>query len=383
MIQEMNTAFENTTRSLSGDNGRQVWLMTLFALLVLSAWVAWSFLFPIPIHKSALSGRLEKTANPVSIVAHRDGYVKQHQIDVGREVSRQDILLRFDDGQELQKDRRIQLEIKKLAQQKTWLEREIESFEKGGEENIRLLKLQHEKTIQALLHASEQSDLIQQIVSRMEESGVESQLDLLTHRLRSREHAAKVEDLKFDLRQYTTKQRQYQQVQAAGLARLNKQLAQLEGEAAEALQDAAAQKQILSDLDIIAPVDGQVAEAIAITPGEWIARGTPLGTILPAGDWQYIAYFAPSEVYGHIRAGQVADIHLDGFPWQQYGSLKGQVTRVDSERRGHQVRVILQLIGQGPDIPLQHGMPGTVHIQTETATPWQLLLRAVSASVNS
>ena len=101
----MSVAFENTTRSLANDINSQAWLLTIIAVLILSAWIAWSFLFPIPIYKSALTGRLEKAAKPVSIIAHRSGYIKHHQINVGQNISAQDILLRFDDNQELLRKR--------------------------------------------------------------------------------------------------------------------------------------------------------------------------------------------------------------------------------------------------------------------------------------
>ena len=379
--QEVSVAFENTTRSLANDINSQAWLLTIIAVLILSAWIAWSFLFPIPIYKSALTGRLEKAAKPVSIIAHRSGYIKHHQINVGQNISAQDILLRFDDNQELLRKRQIHLEIEKLVNQRHWLRSEMAALKAAAVENNQLLQLQQQQAEQDLEHATRQFSLQQQIVVSMDQSGIESQLDLLTQRLRSTELKALVDSLKSSLEQYAIQQRQTRQEQAAQLARLRNQLARLSGEIDEGRQQAAMQQQILDDLDIVAPISGELAEAIALTAGAWITEGSELGTLLPTGDWQFVAYFRPSDVYGHIRTGQVAKIDMDGFPWQQYGSLHGRVTQVDSERRAHQVRVVLQLTAPQPQIPLQHGMPGTVHIQTEEATPWQLLLRAISAPV--
>jgi membrane fusion protein (multidrug efflux system) len=77
-------------------------------------------------------------------------------------------------------------------------------------------------------------------------------------------------------------------------------------------------------------------------------------------------------------------LRLDGFPWTQFGSLAATVTRVASEARDGQVRVELHLASPGgrPDIPMQHGLPGTVEIHVEEITPLVLIVRAAGRLVN-
>jgi membrane fusion protein (multidrug efflux system) len=78
-----------------------------------------------------------------------------------------------------------------------------------------------------------------------------------------------------------------------------------------------------------------------------------------------------------VRPGQAARVRLEGFPWAQFGSVPAEVRRVASEVRDGQVRVELGL-RPAPDsaIPLQHGLPGTVEIAVDRASPALLVLRS-------
>jgi len=348
---------------------------------MLLVWVAWSFLFPVNIHKTATSGRLERTASPVPIIAPSSGYIKFSRLDVGEYRLKDAILLRYVDHQELQESRQIELQIEQLIRQAVLKKKEISSAEAASAANRQNLILQQTQTGQALQHAIEQASLQQQIVRSMERSGVESQLDLFTQKLRSKELTATVDRLQHDLDRHPSLIEQFNQSAASRRFRLQSELAGLNGRLVEAQQQAVRQQQILADLNIVAPLAGELAEALTLNQNEWITAGTTLATLLPAGDLRFIAYFDPADVYGHVDEGQMAEIQLAGFPWQQYGSLIGRVIQVDRARRAGQVRVVLQLVEPLPPVPLQHGMPGLASIRTEQATPVQLLLRAIDFTV--
>ena len=75
-----------------------------------------------------------------------------------------------------------------------------------------------------------------------------------------------------------------------------------------------------------------------------------------------------------VRAGQTAQVRLDGFPWAQHGSVNARVQRVDGE-----VREVQGLQGREPRLPpqlLQHGLSGSVEVALESVSPAVLLLRA-------
>ena len=67
---------------------------------------------------------------------------------------------------------------------------------------------------------------------------------------------------------------------------------------------------------------------------------------------------------------------MDGFAWTQFGSVRARVTAVDAEPRDGRVRVELAVVGAPPSVPMQHGLPGTLEVEVERATPATLVLRA-------
>jgi len=95
-----------------------------------------------------------------------------------------------------------------------------------------------------------------------------------------------------------------------------------------------------------------------------------------------VADFAPASAMGRVRPGQPGRMRLDGFPWAQFGSIEARVGRVATEIRDNQVRVEFvpsdPAIGGGNAVAgmMQHGLPGSIEVTIERASPALLVLRA-------
>jgi multidrug resistance efflux pump len=125
-----------------------------------------------------------------------------------------------------------------------------------------------------------------------------------------------------------------------------------------------------------APIGGRLAEAAALRPGAMVKEGDRLSAIVASGRLAVVAQFAPSAALGRIRNDQPARIRLDGFPWIQYGVVTARVAKVAGEVRDGTVRVEMAIDpATAKSIPLQHGLPGSVEVEVERATPWTLLMR--------
>ena len=109
----------------------------------------------------------------------------------------------------------------------------------------------------------------------------------------------------------------------------------------------------------------------------FVKAGDKLAAVVPAGSLKVVADFLPAVALGRVQAGQPARLRLDSFPWAQYGSLVTTVSSVASEIRDGRVRVELTVSSQPTArLPLQHGLPGTLEVEVEQATPATLVLRA-------
>jgi len=126
---------------------------------------------------------------------------------------------------------------------------------------------------------------------------------------------------------------------------------------------------------IRAPWSGRLGEAKALAPGTVVAEGERVAAVVPDDQLRIVAQFAPSTAMGRLHQGQPARMRMHGFPWAQHGTLEATVAHVADEIRDGAVRVELDVRRASARLPLQHGMPGNLEVETETISPASLLLR--------
>lgn len=109
-------------------------------------------------------------------------------------------------------------------------------------------------------------------------------------------------------------------------ARQRSQLAVIDGQVA-ALEQSRLERAVQSDARVEAPASGFVA-AVLVEPGQPVASGTPLLTVLPEGSPLEAHLHAPSRAIGFVRAGQEVRLRYPAFPFQKFGSHRGRVVSV-------------------------------------------------------
>ncbi len=102
-----------------------------------------------------------------------------------------------------------------------------------------------------------------------------------------------------------------------------------------AQSDQARIEQLLAQKVLRAPVDGQVQSLSVNTLGGVVMPGQVIVTIVPDNMPLMIEAALSNEDAGFVHVGQHVDIKVDAFPYQQYGSLSGEVTWIspDAELR--------------------------------------------------
>jgi multidrug efflux pump subunit AcrA (membrane-fusion protein) len=81
---------------------------------------------------------------------------------------------------------------------------------------------------------------------------------------------------------------------------------------------------------ITAPVAGRVVE-VSISPGSTLVPGLPAFTLIPASSETISVAFASPPVHAQIHTGQDVLLAASSAPSGQYGSIKGQITRIGEE----------------------------------------------------
>lgn len=374
----MASSFPQTIRSLKADRLRHRVVVVSFLLAMIASWLAWFTLARIPVYRVSERARLEVSRVAHPVVSRVVGDVVENRLRLGDEVSVGDVLVRLDDSAP-------QLALREGQAKAADLERRLEAVDRETAAEERALKAFRKAAPVA----------VAELESRLREAKARERFAAFSaesfEELRRRKSASAEEYLKAVTESEAAsavvkatqvgidKLREDQKVQELDRER---RLAELQRNRAEVAGQLTVQQTTLARLQheaeqrvIRSPVSGYVAQTRNFPIGASVATGTTLGYVVPPSHPHVIALF-PSSDAGRLRAGQKAQLRLDGFPWLQYGSLKARVQRVASESQDGLLRAELS-ISDPPSlqIPVEHGLSGSVHVQVERVSPAVLLLR--------
>ena len=95
----------------------------------------------------------------------------------------------------------------------------------------------------------------------------------------------------------------------------------------QALAQAQAENESKRETEVLAPETGELATLLA-TPGQSVAAGQTLATLLPAGSALEAELYVPTRAAGFVRPGTPVWLRVDAFPYARYGQLPAHVREV-------------------------------------------------------
>jgi membrane fusion protein len=95
----------------------------------------------------------------------------------------------------------------------------------------------------------------------------------------------------------------------------------------QALAQAQAENESHRGMVVLAPQAGELATLLA-APGQSVAAGQTLATVLPAGAALEAELWVPTRSAGFVRAGMPVWLRVDAFPYARYGQLSAHVREV-------------------------------------------------------
>ncbi|MDP3642557.1 MAG: HlyD family efflux transporter periplasmic adaptor subunit [Bacteroidota bacterium] len=96
---------------------------------------------------------------------------------------------------------------------------------------------------------------------------------------------------------------------------------------------------------VTSPIVGKISYTSVWTENQEVKAGELIGTVIPQGDLTIIAKaIIPTAGFGKVEVGQRVNIKLSGFPYMQFGMLKGRIRSVSlvPESKGYVAEIELK-----------------------------------------
>lgn len=378
----MSPSFSRTFRSLDADGSRRNVILLALVAGLLGAWTTWFVAARVGVYAATSHARLEVDREQHAVGAPVSGRVLGVDLAVGRRVQAGDVLLELDAESErlAMAEEEVRLaptaaQVEALKRERAAQEQALADDRRSAQSAIAEAEARARQAASAAAFAEEEAGRLSTLRAR----GLVSDLDALRAANAARERADEAQTAQFAARRARGEIDVRAQDRLARIARLQREITELEGTAAEA---AARTMRLQHDIDrraVRAPIGGTLAEVAPLRSGAVVAEGDRLATIVPDGDLKVVAFLTPAAL-GRVRPGQPARVRLEAFPWTQYGSASARVVSVAGEPRDGQVRVELVLTATGDlPVPIQHGLPAEVDIEVERVSPAVLVLRTVAS----
>jgi len=349
------------------------------------AWCVWFFEARVRVTLSAAGARIEAAQVGHRLQTPVEGYLTGVYSELGEVVERGQVLYQLDAAAEERERARLLAEQNALRAQIVPLKQEIRAVEDSLSAQREATRVHLEEAQVRKREAEELATFRDSEQGRkrdLADAGVLALSELLQSESDATQQRTEVHARSVAAERVLADQNVNRAERVEKLASLRREVALFEGKLQTLAVDLLDGERRIDLRRIRAPVSGRLGELVTLTVGSFVHQGDTLGTVIPGGGLRIVAFLPPEQAVGRIRAGQIARMRLNGFPWTQYGSVAAVVTHMAEEVRDGQVRVELRLSGEKPSrIPLQHGMIGSIEIEIEYDSPATLLWRATGRAL--
>jgi len=338
----------------------------------------WFFLARVAVYRVSDAARLESGGAAYQVQAPVAGRVVSSILSLGLQVAKGRVLVQLEDEAEQRQLQEERTALTVIAPQLEAIRDQIkaeEAAQAASEETARVALNQARTQLHGAMAALQYAE---DKARRYEQGrGAVAEIDLLKAQAEAQERRTAVDNEGLEIARLERDQVTQERDRTAHIDDLRKQARELEGKVDTKAATVRRLEYESERRKIRAPITGSLAEVGTPRVGTIVREGELLASIVPSRTIYAVAEFVPSEALGHIRPGQRAWIRLKGFPWTEYGSLEAKVVSVASEIRDGSIRVEFTVAANPSSaVPIQHGLPGMVEVETERVSPATLVLRA-------
>ena len=356
-------------------------ILGVFTLLI--AAIIWACFSKIDVVVTS-SGSVQPIGNINIVQSYAGGFVKSIDVEEGKYVHAGDVLIQLN-------TETLDIDQERLETQKNVLNVQQEIYQKiQSGEAVSTIKASDYDTdlqpyIQAILDADasynntlsnlekEKSDaeLNQQIgqlqLEEYQENGTERQAK--SQELTNQQYALAVEQAELKIKDTET---QYS-------SQINSKLSEIGSQLDEINTNLEKYKLSKEYQNITAPVNGYVNSIAVNTIGETVTSAEQLVTIVPDNTPVEMVCYVKNMDIADIEVGMEAEIKLEAYPYNKYGTVKGNVKYIspssfNSEQLGSVYLVKLEMDNSNENIDVISGLSGSVEIKTDKRTVMEYFL---------
>ena len=149
---------------------------------------------------------------------------------------------------------------------------------------------------------------------------------------------------------------------------INASLSEISGKLKQAESEMEKYSLSLEYQKITAPVNGYINSISVNNIGETVTAAQQVITLVPADAPVEMVCYVKNMDIADIRTGMDAEIKLEAYPYNKYGTVKGTVRYISpssfsSEQMGSVYLVKLDLENTNPNIRVMSGLSGTVEVK--------------------
>lgn len=347
-------------------------ILGIFSLLIIA--VIWACLSKTDIVVTS-SGTIQPVGNISSLNSYASGTIKSINIEEGAYVKAGDVLIELD-------TQSLDIDADTLNSQKKTLEaqKNVLSMIRNGEDVSAIDVSSYDTDLQSyVLTIIDNDKAYRNNLSTLESAKDNAGLnrDIAKIKLDDYNVDPRISMAEYNAQQLVLKQAENEYLQAemnvlnaqtsyseqinSNLSEINGKLSQIEAELEKYRLSIEYQK-------ITAPVNGYINSIAVNNIGETVTTAQQIVTIVPADTPIEMVCYVKNMDIADINVGMDAEIKLEAYPYNKYGTVKGTVKYIspssfNTEQMGSVYLVKLDVDDSNPNINVMSGLTGTVEVK--------------------
>lgn len=345
-------------------------ILGIMTLLIVA--VTWACLSKVDVVINA-AGTVQPAGNLNVVQSYVGGTVESINVSEGMYVEAGDILVELD-------TRSVDIDVEQLGNEKVILQAQRDIYTRilNGDDVSRTNIQAYDDELQSYVQAIIDTDAnYHNNMSNLDLEKENAQLNYDISKLQLNEYKNTGNRNQIDMQELVVEQQEValekielsiNDTKTQYNAQVNAKISEIDAQIAEINTNLEKYELSITHQNLTAPVSGYVNSIEVNTVGETVSTGQDIITIVPDDAPLEVVCYVKNMDIADIKLGMTAEIKLEAYPYNKYGTLKGEVKYISpsafvSEEMGSVYLVKLEIVNKHEDINLVSGLSGSVEIK--------------------